>query len=422
MHSRVTMLVTAVGLVLACFGSSVSAALASPPTIDEEWVTGVTPTSATLNAEINPSGLLTKYKLQIDTTGHFNFNQNDSCVLHPPGIVCAQVLINGEPLPPGLVEPPESSLAASFESQHVSVNMASIGATLQPGTTYHYRAIAANGTGSAFGPDLTFTTPSGTGTSPIDLTVNIEEGEGTVVSSPAGIECGPSCDDEFKEGSQITLTASPALGYAFKGWRKCDAGGVEGRQCTVAMTSAKEVGAKFVKVWNLSASKAGNGLGRVQTSQSGILCLYNCPSANAAFREGSVTVKESKAPYSHFVRWLGDCEGTAETCVLNMSENHAVEAEFAPDAQYVLSLAKEGGGQGSVKTKPPGISCGFTCGSSAASFYENEAIAVSVKLSMGTTKLTWTNGEGTCTGSTEALETTCTVKMDEARSLVAKFD
>ena len=240
MHSRASKLATTVVLVLACFGTSASGALALPPTIDGEWITGITFTNATLNAEINPNGLLTKYKLQIDTTGDFHFAQNDSCVLHPPGIVCAQVIINGPPLPPGLVEPPESSLAASFVDQHVSVNMASIGATLQPGTTYHYRAIAANSLQVVGGPDQTFTTPP---VSPlIGLTANIDEGEGTVVSSQPGIECGATCKAEFKEGSKVTLTASPATGYAFRGWRKCDTGGTNGRQCTVTISSAKEVG------------------------------------------------------------------------------------------------------------------------------------------------------------------------------------
>jgi hypothetical protein len=131
-----------------------------PPTIGNESATNVTEHNATLGADINPNGLLTKYKLQIDTTGHFKFDQNDSCVLHPPGIFCAQVVIAGEPLPPGLVEPPESTLPASLESQHVSVNLAIIGATLQPNTTYHYRAIAASGLPVVEGPDQTFTTPS----------------------------------------------------------------------------------------------------------------------------------------------------------------------------------------------------------------------------------------------------------------------
>lgn len=134
-------------------------ASAIPPTIEDQWVTDLSSSDATLNAQINPNGLLTKYKLQIDTTGKFLFFQPDSCPLHPPGIACAQAIVEGEPLPAGLVQPPEMTLPASTESQHVSVKLSSIGATLQPETTYHFRAIAANSPEIIYGWDLTFTTP-----------------------------------------------------------------------------------------------------------------------------------------------------------------------------------------------------------------------------------------------------------------------
>jgi len=253
------------------------------------------------------------------------------------------------------------------------------------------------------------------------LTLNIEEGEGTVVSSPAGIECPSTCTtEEIAEGS-VTLTASPAPGYLFKSWKKCDTGGVNGRQCTINLNEAKTVGAKFVKVWNIDASKAGSGLGKIQTSPGGILCLYNCSSAEAAFKEGSVTVKQAAAKHNHFVQWLGDCTGSEPTCVLSATEDHSVEAEFAPDTQYALAFSKTGGGQGSVKSKPSGLLCGYTCSSQSASYYSGEEVLITVKLNKGTTKVTWSTGAGTCTGSSEALESTCTVTMSSAQELVADF-
>jgi hypothetical protein len=255
-----------------------------------------------------------------------------------------------------------------------------------------------------------------------NLKVNIEEGSGTVVSSPAGIECGGKCEAEFEEGGKVTLTASPAPGYLFKSWKKCDTGGVNGRQCTITATSSlKEVGAKFVKVWNVSASKAGSGIGKIQTSPGGILCLYNCSEAEAAFKEGSVTVKQAAAKHNHFVQWLGDCSGSEPTCTLSATEDHSVEAEFAPDTQYALTFSKTGGGQGSVKSKPSGLLCGYTCSSQVASYYSGEEVLITYKLNKGTTKLTWSTGGGTCTGSTEALEGTCTVPMSSAKTLVADF-
>lgn len=156
MRRRVSTLATIAGLAICLCGPATAQAVR--PTIDSEWVTGVTPSNATLHAEINPSDLYTVYKLQIDVTGHYKFDQVESCELYPPGAICLQEVISGEPQPPGLIQPPESSLEASSEPQHVSVDLASIGSTLQPETTYHYRAIAANRTGYATGPDRTFTT------------------------------------------------------------------------------------------------------------------------------------------------------------------------------------------------------------------------------------------------------------------------
>ncbi|HEY5707920.1 MAG TPA: hypothetical protein VIS51_00830, partial [Solirubrobacterales bacterium] len=54
---------------------------------------------------------------------------------------------------------------------------------------------------AAAGPELTVT-PEGTGS-------------GTVVSNPAGIECGGTCKASFTEGSKVTLTASPSAGSTF---------------------------------------------------------------------------------------------------------------------------------------------------------------------------------------------------------------
>lgn len=131
------------------------------PTIVSESATAITPSDATLNAEIDPRGEETTYRFQIDTTGHFKFDQEDSCLLHPPGIVCAQEVIAGEPLPAGLLEPPEQSLPAVEGPQKVSVDLNAIGATLQPSTTYYFRVIATHDDGRIVkGGTETFTTPA----------------------------------------------------------------------------------------------------------------------------------------------------------------------------------------------------------------------------------------------------------------------
>ena len=68
-------------------------------------------------------------------------------------------------------------------------------------------------------------------------------GSGTVSSSPTGINCGSVCNASFNSGTNVTLTASPASGYAFKEWGGACAGNAT--TCTVPMSAAKSVAASF---------------------------------------------------------------------------------------------------------------------------------------------------------------------------------
>ena len=67
-------------------------------------------------------------------------------------------------------------------------------------------------------------------------------GTGTVVSAPAGINCGVDCQEAYGSGTLVTLTASPASGSRFTGW----SGGCSGTSaCTVVGNAAVTVTATF---------------------------------------------------------------------------------------------------------------------------------------------------------------------------------
>jgi hypothetical protein len=73
-------------------------------------------------------------------------------------------------------------------------------------------------------------------------------GAGTVTSTsnPASatqVNCGSTCSARYDISTVVTLTATPALGSLFLGWSGCDA--ASGTTCTVTMSSAKSVRAKF---------------------------------------------------------------------------------------------------------------------------------------------------------------------------------
>ncbi len=138
------------------------APLAGPPAIESESATNVTENDATLEAMIDPNGAYTAYEFQVAATSNFAY-PHMACPLTLPGYAQCYVMSGDEPLPPGLVkEPSQGSIPAGSGERSVSLDLASIGAILQPATTYHYRVIAANTSNgqTVEGPDQTFITPS----------------------------------------------------------------------------------------------------------------------------------------------------------------------------------------------------------------------------------------------------------------------
>jgi phospholipase C len=75
---------------------------------------------------------------------------------------------------------------------------------------------------------------------PATLTV-VVSGSGTVISSPAGINCPTACTATFASGTTTTLTATPASGSSFEGY----SGACSGQTCQLALTRDQSVAASF---------------------------------------------------------------------------------------------------------------------------------------------------------------------------------
>jgi hypothetical protein len=103
----------------------------SAPAIESTTASNVTGDSATLRAKVNPFNQPTTY--------WFEYGLND-CEVGP----CEKVPTEG------------GTIAAGKKAVLVQFGLTG----LQPGTTYHFRAVAGNGTGLEPGPDRTFTTQS----------------------------------------------------------------------------------------------------------------------------------------------------------------------------------------------------------------------------------------------------------------------
>jgi len=129
-----------------------------------------------------------------------------------------------------------------------------LGSDAPPGAIYNSRAFAFPGgtSGGSLGGDARSIQiapappPPPPPPGPSTLSVALRgSGAGTVISSPAGINCGSACALQFAHGTAVTLTAAPAAGSVFTGWGDACAAAAQNAQCAVAVNSDTAVSATF---------------------------------------------------------------------------------------------------------------------------------------------------------------------------------
>ncbi len=238
------------------------------------------------------------------------------------------------------------------------------------------------------------------------LGVNVS-GQGTVTSSPSGINCGSfgSCSANFSSGTNVTLSATPAAGWFFVGWTgACSGDG----SCVVPMTEDHSVLATFNQ--NVSLLVDVTGSGTVSSSPSGINNCSNSCSANFSIGQ-NVTLSATPAAGWTFAGWTGACAGTG-SCVVSMTVAKSVTATFNPPPT-TFSLGVNVSGQGTVTSSPSGINCG-SFGSCSANFSSGTNVTLSATPAAGWFFVGWT---GACSG-----DGSCVVPMTEDHSVLATFN
>ena len=233
-------------------------------------------------------------------------------------------------------------------------------------------------------------------------------GTGVVTSSPAGINCGSTCDHAYGYLTSVTLTANAGTGSAFSGWSGSGCSGTG--TCTVSMTSASLVTATFtLSQYTLTVGMAGTGRGTVTSDPAGISCGMTC--ARAYDYLSSVTLTASANTGSTFGGWSGGgCSGTGD-CTVSIVSAGLVTATFTLN-QYALTVATAGAGSGTVTSDPAGINCGSTC---THTYGYNTPVYLTAAPNHGWTFKGW-SGSG-CTGTG-----ICIVQMSDANAVTATFD
>jgi Divergent InlB B-repeat domain len=152
---------------------------------------------------------------------------------------------------------------------------------------------------------------------------NSGSGDGTVTTSPAGIDCGSDCQKPFSAGTVVKLIATPAAGSTFGGW----SGHADCNNGMLTITSDIACSATFnAQTLGLHLTKSGSGTGNVASSPSGISCGSDC---SEPFPSGtSVALTATAAKGSIFKGWRGGgCSGTTK-CTVVVSGSTSVSAVF----------------------------------------------------------------------------------------------
>jgi hypothetical protein len=159
------------------------------------------------------------------------------------------------------------------------------------------------------------------------LTVNkTGTGIGTVTSDPSGINCGEDCNEAYNQGTNVTLTATPASGSTFGGW----SGDADCSDGVVVMNANKTCTATFnpqLVGYTLTVIKSGTGSGTVTSSPAGINCGSDCSETYTKVQKVKLTAKADAT--STFTGWSdGGCSGT-KTCTVTVDSEITVTASFA---------------------------------------------------------------------------------------------
>ncbi len=224
-----------------------------------------------------------------------------------------------------------------------------------------------------------------------------KSGQGTVTSTPAGIDCGATCAASFAYNTQVTLNAVAASGFTFGGWSGAGCSGTGA--CNVTMDAAKNVTANFtLNNYALSVTKSGTGSGSVSSNPAGISCGSDC---GETLSHGTVVVlTAAPSAGSTFGGWSGaGCTGTGD-CTVTMDAAKSVDANFTLNG-YALTVDVNPAGAGA--TNPSGVT----------SHGYGANVTVTATANPGYTFSSWS---GACSGSGA-----CSVTMTEARSVTANF-
>lgn len=160
------------------------------------------------------------------------------------------------------------------------------------------------------------------------------DGDGTVTSMPAGIDCGGDCTNLYDVDTLVELTAVPDANSVFVQWSG-DCMGTD-PTTTVTMDADRTCDAEFALIQRtLTLNKLGTGTGNVTSMPAGIDCGTLCNSDSSQYNINEmVTMAAVADPGSLFEGWGGDCSADG----LNSSSTVTLDVDRTCTALFTVIL------------------------------------------------------------------------------------
>jgi uncharacterized repeat protein (TIGR02543 family) len=232
------------------------------------------------------------------------------------------------------------------------------------------------------------------------------QGNGTITSSPNGIQCGTDCEEQYTTNTSITLSATPDTDYVFGNW----SGACQGKTptCLVSMNTDQSVTAVFdyspTPEYLLTVTNRNQDKGRV--TAKGIDCGSDC--TESYVEKTLVTLTATPNSDSSFLGWSGACIGMGN-CQVTMTQAQNLSASFQSLNQYLLTVNHLGTGNGRITGT--GINCGTDCNETLT---DGTTITLTAIPDDNSTFIGW---GAACSGID-----TCQVTMDKVKNVTATFN
>jgi len=229
--------------------------------------------------------------------------------------------------------------------------------------------------------------------------------KGAITSDLGGLNCGTGgsiCQADFKNGDQVTLTATPDPGNSFSGWK----GVCTGFETTCALTinASKTVSALFKAPSRiLTVNMTPTNKGVITSQPKGVQCGgpngFNC---NPPFELGTnVVLSAVPNPGYRVQQWSGDVDcGDSTTCAVLMDAHKNVAVAFAKI--WTLTVSAPEGLR--IISEPAGIDC--TAATCSQSFDNKTVITLKATSINGKKVQAWT---GACAATHPEADCTLTL-------------